>query len=150
MRIAAVLIATLLLAAEGSAQFDFPRARSQRMPLASDPSGNLPAYDGGFRFCRVWFRNGLAGDGDGWFVDYPRADENLSIRLMELTKAPVTQDGEGNPYPVIVRLTDPALFRCPFLMMSEPGGSYFNEAEATYLRAYLLKGGFLWVAAFWR
>ena len=23
----------------------------------------LPDYDGGFRFCRVWFRNGMAGDG---------------------------------------------------------------------------------------
>ena len=68
---------------------------------------------------------------------------------MELTKAPVTQDGEGNPYPVIVRLTDPSLFRCPFLMMSEPGGSYFSTEEAANLRAYLLKGGFLWVDDFW-
>ncbi len=109
----------------------------------------FPDYDGGFRFCRVWFRNGSAGDGDGWYVDYPRADENLSIRLMELTKTPVTQDGEGNPYPVIVRLTDPALFRCPFIMMSEPGGSFLSTEEAANLRAYLLKGGFLWVDDFW-
>jgi hypothetical protein len=109
----------------------------------------LPDYDGGFRFCRVWFRNGSAGDGDGWFVDYPRADENLSIRLMEVTRTRVTQDGEGNPYPVIVRLTDPSLFRCPFVMMSEPGGSYLSNDEAANLRAYLLKGGFLWVDDFW-
>ena len=107
----------------------------------ADPSGKLPDDDGGFRFCRVWFRNGSAGDGDGWYVDYPRADENLSIRLMELTKAPVTQDGEGNPYPVIVRLTDPALFRCPFIMMSEPGGSFFGTEEAANLRAICSKAG---------
>ena len=68
---------------------------------------------------------------------------------MELTRTRVTQDGEGNPYPVIVRLTDPSLFRCPFLMMSEPGGSYFSNEEAANLRAYLLKGGFLWVDDFW-
>jgi hypothetical protein len=145
-----VLVLLIILAAAGSAaQFQFPRGLSRRAPLASDPSGKLPDDDGGFRFCRVWFRNGTTGDGDGWYVDYPRADENLSIRLMELTKSPVTQDGEGNPYPVIVRLTDPSLFRCPFVMMSEPGGAYFSGEEAANLRAYLLKGGFLWVDDFW-
>ncbi|HKY22144.1 MAG TPA: DUF4159 domain-containing protein [Vicinamibacterales bacterium] len=148
MRTALFLIA-VLLAADSAAQFPFPRGPARGVPFASDPSGLLPDYDGGFRFCRVWFRNGSAGDGDGWYVDYPRADENLSIRLMELTKAPVTQNGEGHPSPVVVRLTDPALFRCPFIMMSEPGGSYFNTEEATHLRAYLSKGGFLWVDDFW-
>ena len=149
MRAIALFLAGLLMASAAAAQFGLPFRPSRRAPLASDPSGALPDYDGGFRFCRVWFRNGMMGDGDGWYVDYPRADENLSIRLMELTKAPVTQDGEGNPYPVIVRLTDPSLFRCPFLMMSEPGGSLFNEQEAANLRSYLLKGGFLWVDDFW-
>src|SRR5688572_15648177 len=144
MRAIALLLTGALVTAASAAQFGLPRLRSQRPPLASDPTGNLPDYDGGFRFCRVWFRNGSAGDGDGWFVDYPRADENLSIRLMELTRTRVTQDGEGNPYPVIVRLTDPSLFHCPFVMMSEPGGAFFNTAEAANLRAYLLKGGFLW------
>jgi hypothetical protein len=149
MRAAALLLAGTLIAAEGAAQYGTQPQLSRRAPHASDPSGTLPDYDGDFRFCRVWFRNGDAGDGDGWYVDYPRADENLSVRLMELTKARVTQDGEGNPYPVIVRLTDPSLFRCPFLMMSEPGGSHFSAEEAKNLGAYLLKGGFLWVDDFW-
>ena len=149
MRILALVLAALLIAGTAAAQFGLPRLMSRRAPHASDPSGLLPDYDGGFRFCRIWFRNGLAGDGDGWYVDYPRADENLSIRLMEVTRTRVTQDGEGNPYPVIVRLTDPALFRCPFVMMSEPGGAFFNNVEAANLRAYLLKGGFLWVDDFW-
>ncbi len=149
MRGPVFLVAAVLLAATAAAQYGVPRQLARRAPHASDVNGNLPDYDGGFRFCRVWFRNGAAGDGDGWYVDYPRADENLSIRLMELTRTRVTQDGEGNPYPVIVRLTDPSLFRCPFVMMSEPGGSYFNTEEAANLRAYLLKGGFLWVDDFW-
>ncbi len=34
-------------------------------------------------------------------------------------------------------------------MMSEPGGAYFDDVEAANLRAYLLKGGFLWVDDFW-
>ena len=33
--------------------------------------------------------------------------------------------------------------------MTEPGGAYFDEAEAAQLRDYLLKGGFLWVDDFW-
>jgi hypothetical protein len=148
MRPPVFVLGALLLAATAAAQYGEPRL-SRRLPHANDPSGRLPDDDGGFRFCRVWFRNGSMGDGDGWYVDYPRADENLSIRLMEVTKTRVTQDGEGNPYPVIVRLTDPSVFRCPFLMMSEPGGSYFNNEEAANLRAYLLKGGFLWVDDFW-
>jgi hypothetical protein len=148
MRAPVFLLVGVLVAGTAAAQYGVPRL-SRQFPHASDVDGRLPDYDGGFRFCRIWFRNGAAGDGDGWYVDYPRADENLSIRLMELTRTPVTQDGEGNPYPVIVRLTDPALFRCPFAMMSEPGGSYFNNEEAANLRAYLLKGGFLWVDDFW-
>ena len=114
-----------------------------------DTADALTSYDGGFHFCRLWFRNGYEGDGDGWYVDFPRADENLSIRLAELTKAPVTNDLEGTPEHYLVRLIDPALFQCPFLMMSEPGGSFFSADEAANLRMYLLKGGFLWADDFW-
>ena len=48
-----------------------------------------------------------------------------------------------------MRLTDPLLYHCPFVMMTEPGGAYFDEAEAAQLRDYLLKGGFLWADDFW-
>ena len=34
-------------------------------------------------------------------------------------------------------------------MLTEPGGAYFDAAEAAPLREYLLKGGFLWVDDFW-
>src|SRR6476660_6493117 len=34
-------------------------------------------------------------------------------------------------------------------MMTEPGGTYFDEAEAAGLRTYLQKGGFLWADDFW-
>src|SRR5688500_3649074 len=129
MRGTALLLAGVLVTAASAAELGLPRQLSLRSPLASDPSGKLPDDGGGFCYCRVWFRNGSTCDGDGWFVDYPRADENLSIRVAEVTRPRVTQDGEGNPATVIVRLTDPALFRCPFLMMSEPGGSYLSNEE---------------------
>src|SRR5262245_28714960 len=108
-----------------------------------------PAHDAAFRFCRLPFRPAPNGDGHGWDVDYPRADVNLSLRLSQLTKTPVTLDVEGNPTHIVVRLTDPELFRCPFVMMTEPGGTYFSEQEAAQLRIYLLKGGFLWADDFW-
>jgi len=154
LRATSLLIATL---AVGTAKGDLAAQRQgsfifgQRPPATQhfDPAGGFPTYDGSFHFCRLYFRNGYSGDGDGWYVDYPRADENLSIRLSELTKAPVTNDLEGNPDHFVVRLIDPALFQCPFLMLSDPGGSFFDEREAANLRAYLLKGGFLWADDFW-
>src|SRR6187402_943523 len=97
MRAIALLLTGVLVTAASAAQFGLPRLRSRQPPLASDPTGALPDYDGGFRFCRVWFRNGSAGDGDGWYVDYPRADENLSIRLMELTRTRVTRTAKAIP-----------------------------------------------------
>jgi hypothetical protein len=108
-----------------------------------------PAYDGAFRFCRIIFRQNPYGDGDGWSVDYPRADINLTYRLSELTATTVSKDGHGSYNHVVIRLTDDELYRCPFIMMTEPGGSYFDEDEAAALRDYLFKGGFLWADDFW-
>jgi hypothetical protein len=95
------------------------------------------------------FRQASNGDGAGWNVDWPRADENLSIRLSELSRTPVSMDAEGQPKHLLVRLTDPAITHCPFVMMTEPGGAYFDDREAASLRDYVLKGGFLWADDFW-
>ena len=106
-------------------------------------------FDGTFHFCRIVFRNALEGDGGGWSVDYPRADINFSLRLSELTKTHVGKDQTGEPKHLLVQLTDPSLFDCPFVMMTEPGGAGFDNEEAAKLRLYLEKGGFLWVDDFW-
>jgi hypothetical protein len=82
-------------------------------------------------------------------VDYPRADVNLSIRLSELTRTRISRDGEREPRHFVLQLTDPSLFRCPFVMMTEPGGLTLDDAEVAALRDYLLKGGFLWADDFW-
>ena len=106
-------------------------------------------FDGSWQFCRVAFQQNRAGDGGGWSVDYPRADINMSIRLSELTKTTVGFAGPEDPKHVVIRLTDPTLFQCPFIMMTEVGAAYFSDAEAEALRNYLLKGGFLWADDFW-
>jgi hypothetical protein len=121
-----------------------PGRAARTMPLATRAD-----FDGRFHFCRVAFRSGFGGDGNGWSVDYPGADVNFSIRLSELTKTDVGLDAAGEPAHLIVRLTDPELFLCPFVMMTEPGGAVLDETEAARLREYLLKGGFLWADDFW-
>jgi len=107
------------------------------------------SFDGSFNFCRIMFPNAPDGDGNGWVVDYPRADVNLSIRLSELTKTHISVDKSGEPNHVVMSMTDPEMFQCPFIMMTEPGGAYIGEEEAAKLREYLLKGGFLWADDFW-
>ena len=107
------------------------------------------SFDGGFVFCRIMFSQSVDGDGNGWSVDYPRADINLSTRLSELTKTHISRDASGEPNHVLMRLTDDTLFQCPFIMMTEPGGAFFSGEEAAKLREYLLKGGFLWADDFW-
>lgn len=108
------------------------------------------SFDGAFQFCRAAFRGSRGGIGGGWGTDYPDADLNLSTRLGELTKTPISVDKRtGQPNHVIVPVNDPLLFRCPFIMMFEVGNLYLDDAEAVNLRAYLQKGGFLWVDDFW-
>jgi hypothetical protein len=107
------------------------------------------SFDGRFNFCRVAFRSGFMGDGGGWGVDYPQADINLSTRLSELTLTPISRTAGGAPNHLVIQLTDEALFQCPFTMMTEVGSAVFTEEEQKALRAYLEKGGFLWVDDFW-
>lgn len=108
----------------------------------------MDEFNGGFQFCRIVFRQGN-GDGAGWNVDWPRADINLSIRLSEMTTTPVSLDETREPETLLINLKSPELFRCPFIMISEPGGAYLDDEEAKNLRDYLLKGGFLWADDYW-
>src|SRR4051812_42952555 len=92
------------------------------------------SFTGDFTFCRLAYRQAYDGNGGGWGVDYPRADENLSIRLSELTKATVNFDKDHEPNFYVITPTDPELFDCPFVMMSEFGGTHFEPDEAKALR----------------
>ena len=108
-------------------------------------------FDGNFHFCRALFTSDHR-EKQGWGTDYPGADINLSVRLSELTKVRVTmtrdtEGGEGEvPDTVVVRLTDDALFQCPFVLMEDAGTAHFSDLEVKRLREYLLKGGFMFVS----
>lgn len=99
-----------------------------------------------FTFVRVRYSDGYGGwgrRGGRWATDYPDSDYNFSLRLQQLTALKV------NPDPVILELTDPALFDYPFLYMIEPGNLLFSEEEVLALRKYLTNGGFMMVDDFW-
>lgn len=100
-------------------------------------------YDGRLTFARVRFEprsawQGWANGMPAWGHDYPRAERNFMRILEEITTARVFADGSR-----IVDLDDPDLFRYPIAYLCEPGHWTLTEAEATALRSYMLKGGFV-------
>jgi hypothetical protein len=110
----------------------------------------LPEQRTGFMFCRLQYQSVLRfPSGYGWSTDYPRSDRNFMTRLPQLTAATVTHWNDGEIGHAVVRPTDPELFQCPFVFASDPGTAGFSHEDATQLRTYLLKGGFLWVDDFW-
>ena len=107
------------------------------------------SFKGSFTFCRIAFRSGFGGYGGGWGVDYPRADQNLPTRLSELTKTDVNFDESGTPQYVVIQATEPELFQCPFVALTNQGQVVFSVEDAAALRAYLQKGGFMWADDAW-
>ncbi len=146
LRVATALVLAALVVLAGREAL----ARQRRLGVSNRyPIPTESSFDGGFNFCRIAFQTGRFRRGGSWVVDYPRADVNLSIRLSELTKTRISRDGEREPRHFVLPLTDPSLFRCPFVMMTEPGGLTLDDQEVARLREYLLKGGFLWADDFW-
>lgn len=114
-----------------------------RQRFAAPAAATAESFDGSWQFCR------LAYSGRAWATDYPDADYNFSTRLSELTKVTVSKTPGGQPRPLIVRATDDALFQCPFIMLWQAESLWLSDEDAARLRAYLLKGGFIWSDDSW-
>ena len=129
--IAALLLAALLLPPGAAGQF-----RNRRQPAET------VHYDSHFVFTRIRYGANLGGfrggGGNAWAHDYPTAEQNFSAILDYITNMRARLDGSN-----ILDLDDPRIFENPVLYMSEPGYWTTNEAEATNLRAHLLKGGLI-------
>jgi hypothetical protein len=141
-RIVLAAAGALAIAASADAQFGFTGLFNPRTARPED-------FDGLFHYCRVVYAGAADGDGGSWRTDYPRADINLSVRLSELTKTRVSRTSTGDPTPLLVRLRDEALFKCPLVILSAPGAAFIEETDAARLREYLFKGGMLWADDFW-
>jgi hypothetical protein len=111
------------------------------------PTAN--SFKGAFNMCRVMFTSNRR-EKRGWDTDYPGADINFSVRVGELTRTRVTrQPNHTDPEHVVVRLTDQALFQCPFVLMEDAGTAIFTDQEVKQFREYFLKGGFAFVSDYW-
>jgi len=82
------------------------------------------------------------GRGEPWLRDWPDADYHFLQGVRRLTRL----DAAGKPH--YVSLTDDSLFDYPVIYAVKVGFWRLNKAEATQLREYLLRGGFLIVDDF--
>ncbi|MGE0593349.1 MAG: DUF4159 domain-containing protein [Vicinamibacterales bacterium] len=147
MKLRLVLAALLVTCLASAAAAQFGRGGFFRIPPRF-PSAD--SFGRGFNFCRALYTSTRReAGGQGWSTDYPDAELNFSQRFSELTKARVAFDPRGTPSHLVVRLTDPELFQCPYLHMEDVGTAGLTDEEIAGLRAYLQKGGFLWVDDFW-
>lgn len=143
-----VVVALLLATGAGLAAQNWERFWGFRRVPPRFPT--TESFDGQFNFCRVMYQSvRREAGGMGWWTDYPDSDINFSIRLSELTKTLVSRTHTGDPNHLVVRLTDPLLYQCPFIVVEDAGTAQLDEDEVHRLREYLLKGGFLWVDDFW-
>jgi len=139
--------AALLLSAAAYGQFGRGGGEFANIPARYMPR-QLP--DRNFVVCRLQYTSvRREPSGGGWRTDYPYGEINLTTRLSELTRTPVSRDSDGRPNHYVVRLIDNELFECPFTMASDVGTIGLHPDEVEQLRLYLLKGGFLWVDDFW-
>jgi hypothetical protein len=153
-RLFVVAGAVVLLAAPAVAQFgqDFFQGFGGLRGEQGDVAERLPQQmpDRHLTACHMLYTSvRREQNGAGWRTDYPWAERHLLIRLSELTKTRVSWLSDGVPHSYLVRLTDPGLFQCSFLMASDVGTIGLSAEEAAGLRLYLEKGGFLWVDDFW-
>jgi hypothetical protein len=143
------LTALVVVLVLGTCAVSFAQRRGRRGGMDYVRRPEHITWTSDFTFCRLAFRQAYDGDGGGWGVDYPRADINLPVRLSELTKTPVNFDANRDPNHVVIQATEPELFKCPFVMITEVGAAHFDEEEALSLRKYFQKGGFMWADDFW-
>jgi hypothetical protein len=135
------LAATTLLLLLGGALVTtrFARPLGAQRWMRFEP--NVP-YDGRFTFVRLRYQIRWRS---GWEFDYPEMERNFMKLTDELTTLTPHVDGSN-----IHLLDDPELMKFPIAYLSEPGGWNMNEKEVAGLKAYLAKGGFLWVDDFMR
>ena len=139
-RVVAITGVALLTTVTALAQFGFGgRGRFFVRP-------NLP-YDGRFTFVRVKYTTAPGGywysGWPSWAHGYPLAEQNL-MNIMSSVSYLGAHINEINT----LSLDDPELYRYPVAYLIEPGWWQMTDGEATSLRDYLQKGGFVIVDDF--
>jgi hypothetical protein len=113
---------------------EFLRPAQQRLlPRSGDPEFTFVVYTSS----RPW------GYYKSWYTDWPKSDRQFIVGIRRLTNIRVAEQGKT------ISITDPELFRYPFIYSVECGQWDLTDAEATALREYLKRGGFLFCDDFW-
>jgi len=98
-------------------------------------------YDGRFTFVRLRYD---VYRRSGWEFDYPAMERNFMTIVQDLTTLrPHVRESNVHD------MDDPELTRYAVAYLSEPGYWVPNESQATGLRNWMLKGGFLIVDDFY-
>lgn len=95
--------------------------------------GNGPGRRGRFGFRRGW-----------WAIDYPSAEFHFTRGVRRLSRIDVAEDSQH------IKIMDDALYDYPWIFIQQIGQGQWSPSteEATRLREYLLRGGFLVVDDF--
>ena len=116
--------------------------RLREMVQSGDFSKFNLSYDGRFTFVRLRFTQLENWGGwrwePEWSHDYPVGEQNYMKILREVTGLRPHVDASN-----ILAADDPDLFKYPVAYLCEPGFWTVTDKEASNLRAYLEKGGFL-------
>jgi len=117
-----------------------------RLPAAEPTMVNLP-YDGRYTFARIRWGGADAGffgrGGMLWSHDFPRAEANFTKILGEVSTV-----GARLGVSSVITLDDPKLFDHTIAYIVEVGDWAPSETEATALRRWMQRGGFLIVDDF--
>ena len=124
--------------------------RRNRFRGPTEPSPETELHPGAeFHMARVKYRTFGGAGSHGiiqpwWAIDYPYAEEHFFAALRRVTTVTVADD-EAH-----LELTDDRIFDYPFLFLQQPGQGNWRPTsdEASRLREYLLRGGFLFVDDF--
>lgn len=115
----------------------FASARTDDFPDLQERAGTPE-----FTFLRLVY-SGHDWAGSSWAIDYPKADQQFLYGLRKLTDF-----GFVNTEHQALLISDPKVFNYPFLYAVEVGTMNLSDQEASQLREYLLRGGFLVVDDF--
>jgi len=110
-----------------------------RLMYPQNPNSRRPGGGFGFRGSRDWREGGTS-----WTQDYPRADRHFLTALRRLTRMNVRSVEQP------VNLDDgDDVYNWPWLAAGEMGDWLLTPSQASRLRDYLLRGGFLYLDDFW-
>jgi hypothetical protein len=94
-------------------------------------------------FARLIYNGQMHPYYKNWCTDYPEADRWLVGALRRLTNLDIAEESRA------IAVTDPTLFKYPFIYSSEPGQMVFSTEDAAIMREYLERGGFWMLDDFW-